>query len=75
MRWPGVTANLYQRALPAESTKSRAVALEPVRVRALGQKSLSPELTRHGEVPVAEGAVTRTATKSPGVTPETAALK
>ena len=75
MRWPGVTANLYQRALPGESTKSRAVAVEPVSARAFGQKSLSPELTRHGDGPVADGAVTSTVTKSPGVTPVTAALK
>ena len=70
-----MTANRYQRALPGESMKSRAVALEPTRGSAFGQKSLSAELTRHGEGPVAAGDVTRTVTKSPGVTPVTAALK
>ena len=55
--------------------KSRAVAVPPVRVSALGQKSLSPELTRQADAAVADGAVTRTATKLPGGTPDTAALK
>src|SRR5829696_1665638 len=75
MRWPGVTSNLYQRALPAESMKSRAVAVPPVSVSALGQKSLSPELTRQADAAVADGAVTRTVTKLPGVTPDTVAPK
>ncbi len=70
-----MTVNLYQRALPGESTKSRAVAVEPVSASAFGQKSLSPELTRQAEAAVVEGEVTRTVTKSPGVTPETAAPK
>ncbi len=55
--------------------KSRAVAVPPVSASALGQKSLSPELTRQADAAVAAGAVTRTVTKLPGVTPDTAALK
>ena len=75
IRCPGVTANLYQRALPGASMKSRTVDAGPSSRNALGHESLSRELTRHGDAAVGAGNVSFIVTKSPGLTPETATPK
>ena len=74
MRWPGVTANLYQRAFPGASMKSRIGCGVPSIRNAFGQESLSRELTRHGDEGVVAGDVIFTVTKTPGFTPATVTL-
>jgi hypothetical protein len=75
MRWPGVTLNLYQRALPGASIRSRAKGMASRSVNALGQESLSVELTRHDESGLAVGEATLIATKAFCLMPDTATPK
>ena len=51
--------------------KSRAVGVESTIKNALGQESLSRELTKHADVGLDVGDVTFTPTKLPGLTPDT----
>ena len=69
MRWPGVIAILYQRALPGESMKSLAVSPVPSSGNAFGHESLSRELTWHNDDAVPP--IVFNVTKAPGFTPAT----
>ena len=73
IRWPGVTANLYQRALPGTSMRSWTVTGEPSSRNAFGHESLSRELAWHSDdaLPPAVFKVM----KAPGFTPATFATK
>ena len=57
IRWPGTTANLYQRALPGASIRSVATSDVPSSPKAFGHESLSRELTRHADIAVTVGDV------------------
>src|SRR5438094_7251759 len=55
--------------------KSCAVGAESTSRNAFGQESLSRELTRHDDDALRDGAVSFTATNTPGLTPETSTPK
>ena len=62
---------MYQRALPGASIKSLALGAVSTSANALGQASLLRELTRHVDCEPGVGDATLSATKAPGLTPDT----